>query len=189
MLQIVRSAAETEHAANKSGPAAAARQRIAELDAQRSDAIREVERLQSTLKRLQEPLDAEAAVSAELSALAAQEAAEARQWASTAIGDPPALRNEERIRLNAKLAEASVAANAARAAAQEISAKVGELNRSIASYPARMEAELLPILDAEAATLLEDLPAVAARHREILARLIALSELGFELGRENFVSQ
>ena len=160
MLRIVTAAREPEQAQNESGPAAAARQRIAELAAQRSDTIREVERLQSTLKQLQEPLDAEAAVSAELSALAAQEAAEARQWASTAIGDPPALRNEERSRLNAKLAEASVAADAARAAAQEISAKVGELNRSIASYPARMEAELLPILDAEAATLLEDLPAV-----------------------------
>ena len=93
MLRIVTAAREPGRAQNESGPAAA-RQRIAELAAQRSDTIREVERLQSTLKRLQEPLDAEAAVSAELSALAAQEAAEARQWASTAIGDPPALRNE-----------------------------------------------------------------------------------------------
>lgn len=180
MLKIVRSAPDAEDAT------AQARQRIANLCSERSAAIREVERLQATLKRLQEPLDAEAAVSAELSALASLEAADARQWAVKAIGDPPPLRNEERARLSAKLSDASVAANAARAAAQEISAKVGELNRRVAAIPALMEAELCPILDAEAATLLDELPAVAARHREILARLVALSELGFELGRENF---
>ncbi len=186
MLKIVRSAPDAEDAANETGPAAAARQRIAELAAQRSDTIREVERLTATLARLQEPIDAEVAVSSELAALASQEASEARQWAIDAIGDPPALHSRERDRLNAKLAEASIAANAARAAAQEISNKITGLNRDLASVPARMEAELCPILDAEAATLLDELPAVAARHREILARLVALSELGFELGRENF---
>jgi hypothetical protein len=180
MLKIVRSDPHAED------PAALARQRIAELHAERAAAIREAERLTATLKRLQEPLDAESAVSAELAALASLEAADARQWAIAAIGEPPALRTKERARLSAKLSEASVAANAARAASQEISAKIGELNRRAAAIPALMQAEMVPILDAEAASLLEELPAVAARHREILARLVALSEVGFEFGRENF---
>jgi hypothetical protein len=167
-------------------PVETAADRISALHGQRDAILNRIQRLETAMARLQTPVDDEAALRAEFGAIAAREAADAKEWAQSGDGEPPLPRKVEREELARHLEEVTQLADAARAAAAELGASIHAAHQELKSFVPLISAEVLDFLQEMGGPALDEVREAADQHRAALAAALAIADAAFDLGRVEF---